>query len=210
MRATPNTQLALVMSPRDSARDSRRIHFRIEPPRLVLTVFVGFQQSTMADSGDATIAAEDIRAAPHHGYAEWLAARTEDGVLRPLEGDSILIVKMEYVDALLNGEKTLEIRCRRLKASPRWIASGGTVYGVALFEEGQEIDTDFEWGKLRDQHKWDVRCKPYTRTCMHAVIDPKRTTPIRYKRRSGQIGMAKFASDLRFAPGKAGRCSRRA
>ena len=122
------------------------------------------------------------------------------GVNRPMlpkPGDSIFVLLQPFLDMILDGRKTLEIRSalhgKCMGAKHRFVGMGGFVYGGADFAAGFVVETDEEWRALLPQHHWNTASLPYARTCAYAISMPQRIDPpIAYQRKSGQIGMAKF------------------
>lgn len=148
--------------------------------------------------------AGDEFSAQCHVWAQrksWLRARQVKGAVRPLEGDAILVLKKPYVDAIIAGEKTLEIRRTRMKAGVRWLASQGMVHGVAEFGAAEVVASDQEWQACMPHHMWDVPKRPYAAcTYKHEVRGPVRIAPIPYQRLRGQIGFAKYRPLRAAAP----------
>ena len=51
--------------------------------------------------------------------------------LQPKIGDKIMVVRQPWLDKILDGSKTMELRCRRARVSVVWLGMGGAIYGRA-------------------------------------------------------------------------------
>ena len=83
---------------------------------------------------------------------------------QPQKGDKILVMKRYWMDLLLRGDKTLEIRNRRLKPGLYFLGHKGQVYGSVVVGEGFRISTAEEWNALRPQHRVPEKSLPYKNT----------------------------------------------
>lgn len=87
----------------------------------------------------------------------------------PTPGDPVLVVRKPYIDMILRGEKTLEIRgCRCLKDIGTRIylsASGsGAICGSVIFEGCLGPMTLKDWDEYRAMHRVDHREPMYKKT----------------------------------------------
>ena len=116
----------------------------------------------------------------------------------------IFVLTRKYLDLILTGRKTLEIRCRRYRPGPAYIGTSSPplVYAKLVIGETFEITTLQQWRALEKQHRaCDFKGRdtlPYKRsktTATYAlpISDVQRLqTPLPYKWRQGCVGMAKF------------------
>ena len=49
--------------------------------------------------------------------------------LKPKIGDKIMVVRQPWLDKILDGSKTMELRCRKASVGVVWLGMGGTIYG---------------------------------------------------------------------------------
>ena len=116
----------------------------------------------------------------------------------------IFVLTRKYLDMILTGRKTLEIRCRRYRPGPAYIGTSSPplVYAKLIIGESFQITTLQQWRALEKQHRaCDFKGRdtlPYKRsktTATYAlpISDVQRLqTPLPYKWRQGCVGMAKF------------------
>ena len=74
----------------------------------------------------------------------------------PQSGDRILVFKSEWIMRIMNGNKTLEIRGRRLRPGFYWIGSKGE-------GEGEGEGEGREGGRKREREKEKERERLYSR-----------------------------------------------
>lgn len=110
----------------------------------------------------------------------------------PREGDAILVFKEKWLAKILNGEKTLEIRGTRLQPKVYWLACNQTVRGSARIGNPVAIESKADWLNMFSQHQWDSEELPYRRTWGLPLSEVFKIRPTQYKRKRGQIGLAKF------------------
>ena len=60
---------------------------------------------------------------------------------RPEPGDRILILKPYWLNLILSGQKSMEIRSRNLKPGQYWLGGRGFVHGYVQLKPGFLIDT---------------------------------------------------------------------
>ena len=51
-----------------------------------------------------------------------------------LPGDRILVLRPHWLNLILAGEKTLEIRGRNLSAGTYWLGARGVIHGLAVLD----------------------------------------------------------------------------
>jgi hypothetical protein len=112
------------------------------------------------------------------------------------------VLKRQYIDLILTGLKTLEIRCRRYRPGPAYIGTSTPplVYATLVTGEPFQITTLQHWRALQEKHRAvDFKGRdtlPYkktktTGTWALPILDVHRLkTPLRYKWRQGCVGMA--------------------
>ena len=114
----------------------------------------------------------------------------------------IFVITRKYLDMILTGRKTLEIRCRRYRPGPAYIGTSSPplVYAKLIIGKSFQITTLQQWRALEKQHRaCDFKGRdtlPYKRSKTTATYalplsDVQRLqTPLPYKWRQGCVGMA--------------------
>ena len=111
----------------------------------------------------------------------------------PVSGDRVLVLKREWLDMILIGDKSLEIRGAQLRQGDCWLGCRGVVYGKACIGPALRIWTKQEWAALRPEHRVSSPDLPYKRTWGLPLQDVSRLRcQAPYQRRHGAIGIAKF------------------
>ena len=59
----------------------------------------------------------------------------------PQPGNRILVLQPHWLNLILAGEKTLEIRGRNHSAGNYWLGTRGMIHGFAIFEPAMLINT---------------------------------------------------------------------
>ena len=105
----------------------------------------------------------------------------------------ILVMKRLAWDAIITGEKTLEIREQRLKSQRYLVGRHGQIWGSLVLEPGRVIETDEEWRALLLCHGWHIDKRPYKQTYALPIKHVESfTTPLEYAPMKGQRGIAKY------------------
>ena len=111
----------------------------------------------------------------------------------PRVGERILILRKEWLERILEGEKTIEIRGTRLREGDVWLGNKGVVSGKARLGPAVLIDTEQEWSALRLQHLVENTALPYKTTWglpLQSVARLPEGVPFLHRR--GAIGIVKF------------------
>jgi len=110
----------------------------------------------------------------------------------PALGDPILVFQKQWLDKILSGQKTMEIRHQCLKAGYRYLASGQKIHARAFLGAGAPVHSS-EWHLLLSRHCVDTQEMPYARTCAHDITGLQLLAePLPYKYQLGQVGTATF------------------
>ena len=110
----------------------------------------------------------------------------------PHLGAPILVLQERWLENILMGVKTLEIRCQPLKPKWRYLGFRQLVWGRARFGEPLLIESDEDWVNLRDQHLQDRPDRPYKKTYALPVLEVQCLGPVPYLYRPGQLGTVIF------------------
>ena len=111
----------------------------------------------------------------------------------PCPGERILILRGEWLEKILDGTKTLEIRGSRLREGDVWLGNRCRIVGKARLGMAAPISTKEEWTALRPQHLVTDADLPYNHTWglpLKEVVQLRDTIPFLHRR--GAIGIVKF------------------
>ena len=112
----------------------------------------------------------------------------------PGAGERILILRAEWLERILSGEKTLEIRGARLREGDVWLGCRSNVLGKARLGPAVAIRTKEDWVALRPRHLVANAALPYKSTWglpLQAVVRFRDAVP--FKHRRGAIGIVKYS-----------------
>ena len=109
----------------------------------------------------------------------------------PLQGDRILVLRPHWLNLILAGEKTLEIRGRNLASGPYWFGCRGTIYGHCFLGSSIVIDSAEAWRGLRFRHRVEADELPYKTTFGLPIRHCHRVTPTPYEHPRGAIGIVR-------------------
>ena len=104
----------------------------------------------------------------------------------------ILILKKHWLDRILSGEKTLEIRGAPLKSGTYYLGCKKTIYGVAMTGNPIAITTIDQWGSLRPQHRVESAAPPYNKTFGLPILDVQRVNQMPFVHARGAIGIVRY------------------
>ena len=71
-------------------------------------------------------------------------------MLTPQPGDSILMLRPRWLNLIVSGEKTLEVRRRNLSSGPSWLGCRGMIHGHCFLESALLIIAAEAWGDRRN------------------------------------------------------------
>ena len=111
----------------------------------------------------------------------------------PRNGDRILVLKQKWLGLVLVGDKTMEVRGKRLKAGVAYVGWKGTIYASATLGDAVEIRDTQQWDSLRDQHRVPGQVLPYKRTFGLPIHNIERLNPpVSFRHPKGAIGIVKY------------------
>eukprot|EP00973_Karenia_brevis_P095099 12425674-Karenia_brevis.AAC.2 len=111
----------------------------------------------------------------------------------PCLGDRILILREHWLEQILSGEKSLEIRGKRLREGDVWLGCHSRILGKARLGPAVAIRTEQEWEALRPRHRVMDDALPYKTTWglpLQNVVRLREGAP--YVHRRGAIGIVKY------------------
>ena len=114
----------------------------------------------------------------------------------PQPADRILILKQPWLDLILQGAKTLEIRSRPLSSGRYWLGHKKMIFGVAVLGEAIPVLSAVQWASLRSRHRCGDAAPPYKKTYATPVLSAQATLPrVRFHYPRGAIGIVRFRHD---------------
>ena len=119
--------------------------------------------------------------------------KVADFGLAPRVGDRILILREEWLERILSGQKDLEIRGHRLREGDAWLGCRSNIFGKARLGVAAKIATEQAWAALRSRHLVAGAGLPYKTTWglpLRSVTRLRAKVP--YVHRRGAIGIVKF------------------
>lgn len=114
----------------------------------------------------------------------------------PAVGDKILVVRRPWLELLLSGEKTLEVRPWRIRPSRPggrvYLGCRGVVHAQVYFGEPVLVPDEAGWSRLRPHHRVPAGL-PYKNTYVHDVLElvPARHA-VRYVHPRGAVGIFRY------------------
>ena len=110
----------------------------------------------------------------------------------PRNGDRILVLKQNWLALVLAGDKTMEVRGKRLRAGRCLFGCKGTIYASATLDDAIEIPDAQQWDSLRHLHRVPEQALPYARTLGLPINDVERLNPpIPFHHHKGAVGIVK-------------------
>ena len=93
----------------------------------------------------------------------------------PAVGDRVLVMRQPWLDLVLSGEKTLQLRPTRHALGRVWLGMGGKVYGGVTIA-GSRVLSEAEFHEFANQHLWprDAALPYERRVCGLALTAPRR------------------------------------
>jgi len=111
----------------------------------------------------------------------------------PQPGDRILVMKKDWLEKILDGVKTLELRHMRLKAGRCYLGSKSKIYGEAFLGEAILIPTMVKFRARYSEHHVKTNRLPYKKTWAIPIIKVRRTQQQwLYIHPTGAVGIVKF------------------
>ena len=110
----------------------------------------------------------------------------------PEAGDRILVLKKLWLDKILAGAKTLELRHLRLKPGRCFLGSKSKIYGEAHLGDAELLLTTAQFRARYAEHRLDSDSLPYKKTWAIPLIKVRKTPPWSYVHPTGAVGIVKF------------------
>ena len=87
----------------------------------------------------------------------------------PAPGDRVLLLKKQWLDMILRGEKVVEVRGQRLKPGPAWLACGPYVYAIVEFDAAQKALDLATFQQRWPEHRLVAAQLQYARTWLWPI-----------------------------------------
>ena len=138
-----------------------------------------------------------------HIQEEDLPQEERQGQKKPCLNDRIMVLKCDWLEMVLQGKKTMEIRSRKYRPGFVWLAASGSIYGSATIDTSVVLSED-EFRARGPEHPWPAdRSLPYRRLCGLTLTDVQRLdAPIAYWRPPQSIGWNLFRRGPEDMPDK--------
>lgn len=117
------------------------------------------------------------------------AQEGNEGEQPPRIGDRVMVVQDQWLELILDGKKTMEIRGCKYRAGFVWLSSKGCVYGSVTITSSIDL-TAAEFRARSTEHLWpENRAQPYKRLCGLLLVGARRlAAPVPYWRPPAAIG----------------------
>lgn len=98
--------------------------------------------------------------------------------LQPKIGDKIMVVRQPWLDKILDGSKTMELRCRKACPGVVWLGMGGTIYGRAKVVNSIALSpADFRAREA--EHQWPAKDPiPYNEAPWGLMLEEVKRLPL--------------------------------
>ena len=110
----------------------------------------------------------------------------------PQPGDRILVLKKHWLDKILAGVKTVELRHIRLKPGRCFLGHKSLIYGVAYLGDAELVPTMAEFRARFEEHRVDVDRLPYKTTWAIPMNKVRKTPPWSYVHNKGAVGVVRY------------------
>ena len=138
-----------------------------------------------------------------NAFDESLPVATEEPSLQPKIGDRIMVLRQPWLDYILEGSKTMELRSRKFRAGAVWLGMGGKIYGRVRIVEAVTLTAD-EFRAREPEHRWPAdKAIPYEAPC-GLVLDQvaRLPAPLPYWRPGAAIGWNVYRTEEADLPMK--------
>ena len=113
---------------------------------------------------------------------------------QPRAGERILILRAEWLESILSGEKSLEIRGMRLREGDAWLGCRRLILGKVCLGVAFPIKTEKNWAALRPRHLVANAALPYKTTWGLPLQNVERLhNAVPFKHRRGAIGIVRYS-----------------
>ena len=116
------------------------------------------------------------------------------------DGDPIMILNDDWLELVLSGAKTMELRGRRWNGRKMFLGRTvdkhiGAVHAAIDVENGFAFQSQAEFEEAQHEHMWNGTTMPYERTYGHRLSNLQVfENPIPFLRKLGQVGRATYTT----------------
>lgn len=130
-----------------------------------------------------------------------------DNPLQPQIGDRIMVVRQTWLELILNGTKTMELRGRKHGTGHAWLGSGGCIHGRVKIVQAVPL-TEEELKARQIEHQWPLDTELPYKTVYGLMLEEVKQLPeplSYWKPRRGPIGWNIYRREATDAPMKTSR-----
>ena len=110
----------------------------------------------------------------------------------PQAGERILILRKPWLDLILSGKKTMEVRARRAAAGDYLLGCRGHVYGRVRLGAAVSLSEPLVWEQYRDHHQCEGGV-PYPRAFGMPLSDVMAfSESVPYTHPRGAVGFVRY------------------
>ena len=110
--------------------------------------------------------------------------------MSPQKNDRILIVRQPWLQLILAGQKTMEIRGAPYRGK-YFLGNKKMIYGFVDFGQPIPITTDAQWNGLRHHHLVNAPNPPYKRTFGLPILSVHGMSPTPFHHPRGAVGIVR-------------------
>ena len=110
----------------------------------------------------------------------------------PQPNDRILLLRQPWLELILAGQKTLEIRGRALSPGKYWLGHQKMIHGFVMLGEATRIHSDGAWRNLAHKHRVDLPRLPYKKTYGLPVLRAQVTRRVPYVHPKGAVVVVRY------------------
>lgn len=109
-----------------------------------------------------------------------------------MPGDKILVIRPYWLDLILAGEKTLEIRGTPYRPGRYFLGYNRQVLAVAQLGNPLRIASAEHWVSLQSQHRVVTDTLPYKRTFGLPILSVRAVRPVPFHHPRGAITIVRY------------------
>ena len=87
----------------------------------------------------------------------------------PATGDRVLLLTQHWLDLILDGAKSVEVRGRPVRPGAAWLACGARVQGLVTFGIPRKVTSLQDFQQQESQHCVTATCLPYRNTWLWPI-----------------------------------------
>ena len=110
----------------------------------------------------------------------------------PAPGDRILVVKPYWLELILSGQKTMEIRGVPYRAGKYFLGCNRQIRAIANLGTPERISTAERWIELRPRHRVMADDLPYKSTFGLPILTVQSVSAIPYTHPHGAVSVVKY------------------